>query len=200
MVADAIQICTLGSSAPSSDHVLHTLVARALGWPPARVTIVRDARGRPTVEGHGSVGLSLTHRDGITLVAIDPHGRVGLDLEARSAASAIAGMAATFLPPARVAALRDEGAAPESPRWVDCWTELEACAKLAGTGLGDLDPESAARLVAVPHGLIAFDVGPGHRAALVHEPGTRQVRFLDAGATPATSATIDVSPTLTPAA
>jgi hypothetical protein len=170
---NAIVVATLDDERDVSRAVAESLRERA-----GHVQVLRDGEGRPRAAGLAEGGLSISHRDGLTLVAIDPCGAIGVDVEALAAGSEIEELAETYLPADRVAAQR-VGSRTDRLGWVALWTELEACAKLTGEGLGDLDPERAARLLAVPHVARTFAVGSEHLATLAHSPGARRIRFLD---------------------
>ncbi len=101
--------------------------------PAPDVRIVRDAEGRPLLEGHAAVHLSVSHDAGTVAAAVafgrpvgvdvqHPDGRIGAGLARRCLRSGAA----------RLNALPAVEAARELA-WV--WTAQEACVKAAGQGL-----------------------------------------------------------------
>ncbi len=150
-------------------------LASALGEAPYALTIAEDAHGKPFLPYHPGVDFSLSHSNGLALLATIEGGAVGCDLEWRNPELACPGVAARLFAPDEVAAL---GALPPD-RWVEgffnCWTRKEAFVKALGLGLSyPLDAFSVsvgddARFQRGAPGwsLLSFAPRPSFQAALV---------------------------------
>jgi phosphopantetheinyl transferase len=103
---------------------------------------------------------------------------VGVDVEPLSAAGQIADIAARYLPPDRVAAIWARRADMQDEPSVGLWTEVEACAKLDGCGLAELDPRTAAALLDRDLRRVRFAPTRGHVATLVYEQPAAHVSYL----------------------
>ncbi|GAA1946262.1 hypothetical protein GCM10009837_85420 [Streptomyces durmitorensis] len=97
------------------------------------VAVRKDERGRPMLDGHPGVGISVSHDGGTIAAAVGPGRRVGVDVQ---------------VPPERLTdalvrrCLRGRAplvcALPEPERSAEfarVWTVQEACVKAEGTGL-----------------------------------------------------------------
>lgn len=126
----------------ASHTALRVLLGGVLELPPARVTLVRLAcpgcgalHGRPAVAGPagGRVHFSLSHTDGLALVALA--GRpVGVDVE-RLPSAATAMDVSSSLHPSERAELERMAAAERPAAFARCWTRKEAYLKGTGEGL-----------------------------------------------------------------
>lgn len=97
--------------------------------------IVKDAKGRPEIEG-GGVSLSLTHCGDMALLAVDPQaGRIGVDLELRSPHRRIDAVVERFFSPQEQNAFLQLPACLRRAAFYRWWTAKEALAKAQGEGL-----------------------------------------------------------------
>ncbi|WP_328718445.1 4'-phosphopantetheinyl transferase superfamily protein [Streptomyces sp. NBC_00247] len=126
----------------ASHTALRVLLGGVLALPPARVTLVRLAcpgcgalHGRPAVAGPagGRVHFSLSHTDGLALVALAAR-PVGVDVE-RLPSVATAMDVSTALHPAERAELERMAATERPAAFARCWTRKEAYLKGTGEGL-----------------------------------------------------------------
>ncbi|WP_241045764.1 4'-phosphopantetheinyl transferase superfamily protein [Pseudoxanthomonas sp. LH2527] len=117
-------------------YALHRLfLAQALSLAPARVPLVRDAHGRPLLEGL-QAGTSLSHADDHVAVAVSLHGPIGVDIEPIHRVEAMADIAERIChgdERTRIAGRRDAG---RGAALLDLWVRKEAFLKAAGVGLG----------------------------------------------------------------
>jgi len=89
----------------------------------------RTPHGRPHVPGE-AFSCSLSHADGLSVLACAPQGRIGVDLAPASDAALAAQLDASFFTPAEHQAL-------EQRRYsaLQLWTRKEAALKAVGSGL-----------------------------------------------------------------
>jgi 4'-phosphopantetheinyl transferase len=108
-----------------------------LGLAPAAVRFVRDAHGKPAVQGGGrELFFSLSHTRGLVACAASFDGPLGIDVEAIDAAQADAELLDLF-----VQAPAPEGMPGDATAaFYACWTAVEAYWKARGTGLSTANP------------------------------------------------------------
>lgn len=111
-----------------------------LGVDPVAVELVRlpcplcgGPHGRPAVAGGAGPHFSLSHTDGLALLAFADR-PVGADVERLPSASMVADVA-TSLHPREQAELSELPAADRPLAFARCWTRKEACLKGTGEGL-----------------------------------------------------------------
>ncbi|MGW7065478.1 4'-phosphopantetheinyl transferase family protein [Streptomyces sp. NPDC054855] len=122
----------------------HTALRRRLGAylgiDPAAVELVRlpcplcgAPHGRPAVAGGAGPHFSLSHTDGLALLAFADR-PVGADVERLPSANTVADVAAS-LHPQEQTELRELPPAERPLAFARCWTRKEACLKGTGEGL-----------------------------------------------------------------
>lgn len=104
-------------------HRLHA------GSPFPATDFKRTAQGRPYLPGE-AFRFSLSHADGLSVLACAPSGRVGVDLAHSSDAALARQLDPSFFTPAERHALAQQRFTP-----LQLWTRKEALLKAAGTGL-----------------------------------------------------------------
>jgi 4'-phosphopantetheinyl transferase len=157
---------------------LRAILARYLARPAAGLRLRYEPRGRPVLDPPTELSFSVAHAGAVGLVAVARARAVGVDVEPLSAASQIADIADRYLPPDRVAAIRAGQAEMRDEHWVGLWTEVEACAKLDGRGLAELDPPSAAALLDRDLHLVRFGPTHGHVGTLAYTGNAARVSYL----------------------
>jgi 4'-phosphopantetheinyl transferase len=119
---------------------------------------------------------SLSHTDGLALIAVASDRDVGVDVELENDRTDIDALSRDFLQPVDVAVLGS--AAPEARRkaFFAAWTRHEARAKLHGRGM----ESGPADMALPPGGLVlvrALSTPPGFAAAVAAEGGNWTVRM-----------------------
>lgn len=147
---------------------LRAILGRYLAGPADGLRFRNEPRGRPVLDPPTELSFSVAHAGAVGLIAVARARAVGVDVEPLSAAGQIADIADRYLPPDRVAAIRAGRAEMRDEQWVELWTEVEACAKLDGRGLADLDPTSAAALLDPNLHVVRFGPTNEHVATLVY--------------------------------
>jgi 4'-phosphopantetheinyl transferase len=145
------------------------IVAGYVGCTPAALHFRHESAGRCLIEQHADLTFSAAHAGDISLVALGRGRPLGIDLEPLSAAARIEEVADSYLPRDRVRRVRATESQGREEEWVRLWTELEACAKLDGEGLGDLDAARAETLLGQAVHRVQFRPEPGYLATLVYE-------------------------------
>lgn len=148
-------------------RLLLRLALRRRGDDPATIAAITiDAADRPSLPG--GPDFSISHADGLVVLAVTDDGRVGIDVEhCRAIAPDDLGPALTQADRRRIAAAVDPVTA-----MLQCWTAKEAVVKAAGLGI------TVAELPAWPDGgpvlcdglpwWIATWALPGHVLTLAH--------------------------------
>jgi 4'-phosphopantetheinyl transferase len=157
---------------------LRAILARYLGGPAAGLHFRNEPRGRPVLDPPTELSFSVAHAGAVGLVAVARARTVGVDVEPLSAAGQIADIADRYLPQDRVAAIRTGPADLRDEQWVGLWTEVEACVKLDGRGLAELDPPSAAALLRRDMHVVRFGPTPDHIGTLAYGGQTALVSYL----------------------
>ncbi|MEU5100168.1 4'-phosphopantetheinyl transferase superfamily protein [Streptomyces sp. NPDC020996] len=177
-----------------SHAALRAVTALYSGRSPDRVAFVRGKLGKPYVSGDPGLRVSLSHTDGLALVAVSRDGPVGVDVERVTPLHDPAGLRRQILSPWEDPRCPGSAEDPSHGALFTHWTCKEAVLKALGTGLaGDLtavwvapgerrggpvrvhrapgDPARAWRLWLI-------DAGPGFRAAVAVAGGGDVVRVL----------------------
>ncbi|WP_324784726.1 4'-phosphopantetheinyl transferase family protein [Streptomyces sp. H51] len=177
-----------------SHAALRAVTALYTGRSPDRVAFVRGKFGKPYVGGDPGLRVSLSHTDGLALVAVSRDGPVGVDVERVTPLRDPAGLRRQILSPWEDPRCPGSAEDPSHGALFTHWTCKEAVLKALGTGLaGDLtavwvapgerrggpvrvhrapgDPGRAWRLWLI-------DAGPGFRAAVAVAGGGDVVRVL----------------------
>lgn len=144
---------------------LRTLLGCYLGAPPAELGFVRDAFGKPALNGPfaGRLRFNLSHSADLALIGIVAGADIGVDLEEVRDEPDFTAVAEWLLAPAEVEQLRRLPIERRSRAFLRCWTAMEAHAKAHGEGLG-----STNAIVRAP-GWSLYELQPaaGHVGALV---------------------------------
>lgn len=167
-----------GAAYARAHAALRTIVGTHLGIEPSKVRILHTDDQKPRLAGAGTLSYSLSHTDGLALIALASDREVGIDVERQSEAIDVDTVAAAFLPPADAAAV--SMAPPEVRRraFFTAWTRHEARLKLRGRGLEaarSAGAEDSVSLVLVR----ALNVGEGYAAAVAAEGAGWQVELKD---------------------
>jgi 4'-phosphopantetheinyl transferase len=157
---------------------LRAILGRYLVRPAAGLRFRDEPHGRPLLDPPTDLSFSVAHASDVGLIAVARARAVGVDVEPLSAAGLIADIADRYLPPDRVAAIWAGRAGMQDEQWVGLWTEVEACAKLDGRGLAELDPWTAAALLDRDLRRVRFGPTRGHVATLVYEQPAARVSYL----------------------
>lgn len=157
-----------GAAYARAHAALRIIIGQHLGLEPARVRILHTEDKKPRLATTSSLTFSLSHTDGLALIAVASDREVGVDVERQTDTIDIDTVAAAFLPPAEVAAVAM--APPEVRRraFFTAWTRHEARLKLRGRGLDAAQAsgtEDSVALVLVR----ALAVGDGYAAAVAAE-------------------------------
>jgi len=110
------------------------LLGHVTGREPRAVPLVRDALGRPCLQGD-DVQTSLSHADGAVAVAVARGGPVGVDMEAAARAAQMEEIADAVLHPVEQAALAACPGPLRAEALLALWVRKEALLKAAGIGL-----------------------------------------------------------------
>jgi 4'-phosphopantetheinyl transferase len=159
---------------------LRLLIERAAGAGWRRQPFLREARGKPRLEG-ASVVFSLAHTPGLALIGLAAEGSIGVDIE-RARALRIGAARRAHIVAAATALADAPLPAEEEARLLQSWVRLEAFAKADACGIGRLltrlgilgtqgggdaagERASALRTAHAPAGVLDLDLGPGIHAA-----------------------------------
>ena len=148
--------------------------AGGASWPrtsvnrPRRFRFRRDPLGGVTLDHPAGLTFSTSHAGEISLLAVGLARPLGIDVEPRAAADQIEEIADAYLPVDRVRRVRQRPLHRHAESWVRLWTELEACSKLCGRGLGDLSPATAETLLRQPCHRVHLRPDRDHEATLVY--------------------------------
>jgi 4'-phosphopantetheinyl transferase len=143
----------------------------------AQLRFRRHPAGSLTLDDPRMLTFSTSHARDLSLLVVTSGRSIGIDVEPLSAASHIQEIADAFLPRERVDRIRTTPRERFSVEWVLLWTEVEACAKLDGRGLGDLSPSSADTLLRQPGHRLHFRPDKNHVATLVYTGRPSRVSF-----------------------
>ncbi|QOF76278.1 4'-phosphopantetheinyl transferase family protein [Variovorax sp. 38R] len=117
----------------------HVALRQALcdytGLPPAALTLATGAFGKPSLAGHPRTQFSLSHSQGLALIAIGGRGPLGADVELLRPMPDAATLAAAHFTQREQDALAALPAHEHDHAFLTCWTRKEACLKAIGVGL-----------------------------------------------------------------
>ena len=114
---------------------LRWVLGRTLGIAPGAVPILRDARGRPYLDGDFGIDFNVSNTEGVALIGITREGRIGVDIEHSARRVRADGLARKLLTPAERATLAPLAEAERRARFLRYWTCKEAMSKATGDGL-----------------------------------------------------------------
>ncbi len=154
---------------------LRIVLAHYLHQPAHSLRFRGTAGDKPELDLPNAPRYSLSHTDGMALIAVASDREVGVDVERENERTDIDALTKEFLPPVDVAMVGS--AAPEARRkaFFAAWTRREARAKLSGQGLESGVSETAVS----PGGLVlvrALKTPAGFAAAVAAEGGGWTVR------------------------
>jgi 4'-phosphopantetheinyl transferase len=147
---------------------LRAILGLYLAVPAAQLRFRTEPQGRPVLLERAGLSFSVSHSDAVGLVAVSCARAVGIDVESMAAASSIAEFADRYLPAGHLWTIRSGPVADLAAEYVGLWTEVEACAKVDGRGLADLDPIAAAALLDRNLNVVRFEPTSGHVATLAY--------------------------------
>jgi 4'-phosphopantetheinyl transferase len=155
------------------------VLARYRGGSPAALRFRRSPLGAVELDPPAGLTFSTSHAGGVSVLVIGRDRRLGIDLEPVSAAARIEEIAKGYLPVERVQRIRRLPPHRRGEEWVRLWTELEACSKRDGRGLGDLTPATAETLLGQTCERVYLRLDTRHAATLVYDGArARLSRFL----------------------
>jgi 4'-phosphopantetheinyl transferase len=144
---------------------LRTILGRALGTAPGDVRFSFGPNGKPALADDSRAGFSLSHSDGLAVVAVTSGCAVGVDVEREQPDVSHEPIARQFFSQAEADAL---GALPPAERqaaFFRGWTRKEALVTLLGLGLAEpVDTFDAGRFT-----MTDLDLGAGYVGAVVVE-------------------------------
>ncbi|PIF73430.1 4'-phosphopantetheinyl transferase [Variovorax sp. 54] len=105
------------------------------GLHPAALTLATGAFGKPSLAGPTRAQFSLSHSQGLALIAIGGRGPLGADLELLRPMPDATALAAAHFTPREQDALAALPAHERDHAFLTCWTRKEACLKAIGVGL-----------------------------------------------------------------
>lgn len=144
---------------------LRLILAAACGRPAETLRFPADAGGKPRLcldRGDPPLSFSLSHSEGVALVAVAQGEEIGVDVEAVRPLDDLDALADRVFTPAEVAMLPPVGDAARLVAFHARWTAKEAAMKALGLGLS-LDPS---RFAVTERGYAAADPDDDQRAAL----------------------------------
>jgi 4'-phosphopantetheinyl transferase len=165
---------------------LREILATRLGQDPVKLELLSGADDKPRIRrrpGVADLRFSLSHSDGLALVAVVRGREVGVDLERIDARTEVSKLARRFFAPEEVAAFDALDPADRRHGFFRCWTRKEAYLKALGTGLHlpldrfavTLEAGQPARLLRAAAGdssswtMHSFEPAAGYVAAVVVE-------------------------------
>jgi 4'-phosphopantetheinyl transferase len=114
---------------------LRELLGRYLGLAPGRIGFKHGACGRPELARGGRLRFSLSHADGLALVAIAAQAEVGVDVERLRPVPEAGDIADGFFTATEAGALAALPPGRRDAAFLRCWTRKEAWLKARGCGL-----------------------------------------------------------------
>jgi 4'-phosphopantetheinyl transferase len=165
-----------GAAFARAHAALRAIVGVHLGIEPREVRMNQTEGRKPRLVGAGGLAFSLSHAQGLALIALASDREVGIDVERLSDAIDIETVAAAFLPPPEVAAVSMAPVEVRRRAFFTAWTRHEARLKLRGRGL-DAAPSAAAEDVVALVLVRALNVGEEYAAAVAAEGAGWQVEL-----------------------
>ncbi len=114
---------------------LRLVLAPLMRLQPAALQLARDAHGKPRLAHSGAPAFSLSHSDGVAVVAVGGPAAVGVDVERSRVLPELAELARAHLAPTEWAAWRALDPSAQSDAFLVAWTRKEAALKALGSGL-----------------------------------------------------------------
>lgn len=167
-----------GAAYARAHSALRTIMGAHLGIDAASVRFLHADGKKPRLAATGALTFSLSHTDGLALIAVSSDREVGVDVERQTEMIDIDTVAAAFLPPAEVAAV---AMAPPDVRrraFFTAWTRHEARLKLRGLGLEASQSSGTEDHIALVL-VRALSVGEGYAAAVAAEGAGWRIELKD---------------------
>ena len=120
---------------------LRQALAGYTGLHQAALHLATGSFGKPSLSGHTRTQFSLSHSQGLALIAIGGRGPLGADVEQLRPMPDAAALAAEHFTRREQEALAATPAHERDRAFLTCWTRKEACLKAIGVGLL-LSPQS----------------------------------------------------------
>lgn len=166
--------------------LMRAQLGQELGIAPQKVPIAADEHGKPFLRDDPDLAFSLSHSNGLALLATMRGGAIGCDIEWRNPELACPRVAERLFASQEYETLT--ALPPE--QWIagfyNCWTRKEAHVKALGVGLSypldaftvSVAPGELARFTSDEPGwtLTSFEPAPGYQAALVTWAGPSPAR------------------------
>jgi 4'-phosphopantetheinyl transferase len=119
-----------------ASHVaLRQALSEYTGLHHAELHMSRGSFGKPSLTGHARTQFSLSHSQGLALIAIGGRGPLGADIELLRPVPDAAILAAEHFTRREQEALAALPAHERDHAFLTCWTRKEACLKAVGVGL-----------------------------------------------------------------
>lgn len=115
-------------------HALRRLLGEVTGCAPAAVSICRDRRGRPRLQGV-DLDFNMGASGGTALIGVRASGRVGVDVEVLRAVPEPEGLVRDHWTTEEAETWRAADIAERGRVLLSCWTRKEAVAKALGLGV-----------------------------------------------------------------
>jgi len=117
-------------------HVgLRWLLSPSLGLPPEAIQLHETDQGKPCLAHPDAPGFSLSHSQGLAVVAWSAHRDIGVDVELRRPLPELPALAQNHLTSSEHADWRALPPADQAWAFLRLWTRKEAALKALGTGL-----------------------------------------------------------------
>lgn len=125
----------------ASHIALRQALAEYTGLHHAALQLATGSFGKPSLSGHTRTQFSLSHSQGLALIAVGGRGPLGADVELLRPVPDAAVLAAEHFTAREQQALAALPAQERDKAFLTCWTRKEACLKAIGVGLL-LSPQS----------------------------------------------------------
>lgn len=119
----------------ASHLALRQALSEYTGLQHAELHLSKGSFGKPSLTGHARTQFSLSHSQGLALIAIGGRGPLGADIELLRPVPDAAALAAEHFTHREQEALAALPAHERDRAFLTCWTRKEACLKAIGVGL-----------------------------------------------------------------
>ena len=139
---------------------VRSILARHLGVAADEIRWSRGRHGKPELAGASGPHVSISHSDGVTMLAVSGARRVGVDIQQLPRQFDAARMATRYFPLEEARYVADAGdPAAQTRRFITLWARKEACVKVVG---GRLMQGMALAVRAADQ--------PDHAGIVIHQP------------------------------
>ncbi|HEY7257079.1 MAG TPA: 4'-phosphopantetheinyl transferase superfamily protein [Solirubrobacterales bacterium] len=139
---------------------LRIVLGRYLGEDPAAILLALAPGGKPRLDRPGPLRFSLSHSEGLALIALGSEREIGVDVERLDPDRDLVALARAGLDPDDAEAVASAGVERRADLFYAAWTRREAVVKCFGEGLGAAAPSER------PVEVSEIDAGEGWAAAL----------------------------------